>query len=324
MIKVTFKDVGQGDSIIIEWSDESDSKKIGIIDCKKKGDINPVLSHIIDLNVKEIDFLVLSHPHTDHYSGFSELLDYCLEKSIKIHKFCYTFRDIDIEFYHYFEPNITNSNNLVEVFEKANKMFEIGLLEPIQIGFDYTIHLSDKSYIKCLSPSFLETKEYLNILKFEPEKNRMKRSGAANLISTLFKLHFENSYILFTSDVEKISFERISNKHFDIFTNKNNILAQIPHHGSINNHDPNFWSKIIKVDNCDAIISVGEHKSYNHPNYEVIKFFSDIGFKVDSTNIINGMEKFAEEIKAKSLILDTDSLIAEAFYNSGDKVFTFN
>ncbi len=324
MIKVTFKDVGQGDSIIIEWKNEKGEPKIGVIDCKKKGESNPVLSHLKENNIKEIDFLVLSHPHTDHYSGFSELLKHTLKEEIKVHRFCYTFRDIDIEFYPYFEPNITNSANLLEVFELANAMYEKGLLEYIPIGFDYKIDLTPTSYLKCLSPSYLEVKEYLNVLKFEPEKNRMKRSGAANLISTLFKLRVDDKYILFTSDVEKITFERIRDKNLGLLTDKENVLSQIPHHGSITNHEPIFWEKISKVKNCEAIISVGEHKSYDHPNYSVIEYFSKIGFMINSTNIINGMEEFLEKIKSKSLILDSVSSVDENYYVSGDKSFTIS
>jgi beta-lactamase superfamily II metal-dependent hydrolase len=324
MITVTFKDVGQGDSIIIEWHDKSGLPKVGIIDCKKKGLVNPTLEHIKKLEIKEIDFLVISHPHSDHYSGFAELLDYCLAEAIKINKFCYTFRDIDIEFYHFFEPHITNSAILVDIFEKANIMFEKGLLEPIQIGFDYTINLTEKSYIKCLSPSFLETKEYLEVLKFEPEKNRIKRSNAANLLSTLFKLHFEDSYILFTSDVEKVTFNRILNKNIAIFDKKENVLSQIPHHGSLNNHEPLFWSYLSKSKKCEAVISVGKYKSYKHPNYLVIDFFSNLGYKISSTNIIYGMKEFVEKIKLNSIILDVDSVIDEDSYNAGDQVFKFD
>lgn len=203
-------------------------------------------------------------------------------------------------------------------------MYAKNLLEYVPIGFDYKIDLTSTSYIKCLSPSYLETKEYLNILEFEPEKNRMKRSSAANLMSTLFKLRFDDKYILFTSDIEKISLERVTVKNLNLFIDNQNILSQIPHHGSIKNHEPIFWSKINKVVNCEAVISVGEHKSYDHPSYLVVEYFDKTGFKVNSTNIINGMEEFLEKIKARSLILDTDSIIDETYYKSGDKVFTFN
>ena len=59
MTKITFKNVGQGDSIIIEWSNDKNEKKIGIIDCKKNDSNNPILKHIQDFNIEEIDFIYL-------------------------------------------------------------------------------------------------------------------------------------------------------------------------------------------------------------------------------------------------------------------------
>ena len=230
MIKITFKDVGQGDSIVIEWSD-----KIGIIDSKKKGKSNPVLEHIKANNYKEIEFIVLSHPHTDHYSGLFEIFDFCLKNSIFVKKFCYTIYDIGVEYFPYFEPIITNSQALVEVFELAHKLYDNGT-DFIYLSYDYRIDLLDNVYLKCLSPSRDEKAEYLKILNFEPEANRMKRSKAANLLSTLFKLKIDDKYVLFTSDVEKLTFDRMAGRHADKFQNLTNVLCQVPHHGPRNNH----------------------------------------------------------------------------------------
>ncbi|UMQ41157.1 hypothetical protein MKS83_17355 [Chryseobacterium sp. Y16C] len=319
-MKITFKDVGQGDSIIIEWNNET--KKIGIIDSKKIGNHNPVLEHIKNHNYKEIEFIVLSHPHTDHYSGLAEVFEYCYSNSVTIKKFCYTIYDIGIEYHAYFEPNITNSKALIEVFELAEQLYDNGM-EFIQLNFDYKIELTKEAYLQCLSPSRLEKIEYLKILNFEPEVNRMKRSKAANLLSTLFKLKVENKYILFTSDVEKLTFERMRDRHAEIFQDSTNVLCQVPHHGSLNNHEPIFWNSIIRNDSSRAIISAGRHKSYNHPDFSVIRDFTDIGYAVDCTNVINGMETYVEMLKSKSLVLDTGSTIAEEYYCTGDKEFEF-
>ncbi len=75
MVEIVFKNVGQGDSIILEWeSSEEGTKKIAIIDCNLNKNENPVLQHLIELNLHEIEFVILSHPHEDHFSGFHELL----------------------------------------------------------------------------------------------------------------------------------------------------------------------------------------------------------------------------------------------------------
>ena len=89
-LKVTFKDVGQGDSIIIEWRKNSKSY-VGIIDCNlKTNNRNPILEHIKILSTKEISFIILSHPHYDHFSGFEDLFNYCEKNKIIIKNFIHT------------------------------------------------------------------------------------------------------------------------------------------------------------------------------------------------------------------------------------------
>lgn len=323
MGKVTFKDVGQGDSIIIEWENDKKEQKTGIIDCKKKGEKNPILEHIINNEIKEIDFIILSHPHTDHYSGMKDLLSYCLANSIKINKFCHTLKDIEIEYWIYLEPNITNSKELLDLFEIVLNSYNKNLNEIIKLDFDYRIYLNDSHYLRCLSPSHFEKAEYISSIDALSPKSRMKRSKAANLLSTVFKLKIDNQFILFTSDAEKITFQRIRDKNLDFFKDKNNLFSQIPHHGSETNHEPTFWNQLNFNEKSEVIISAGEHRSYNHPHYSVINDFSILGYKISSTNIINGMEKYVDLIKSKSLILDTDSSIAEEYYISGDKELNF-
>jgi beta-lactamase superfamily II metal-dependent hydrolase len=323
MVKITFKDVGQGDSIIIEWENEKKEIRIGIIDCKRKERKNPILDYIKSEKIKEIDFLILSHPHTDHYSGMKDLLEYCFNNKILLKKFCHTLKDIEIEYWKYLEPNITNSKELKDLFEIVLDSYGKNLQEIIKLDFDYRIYLNDNYYLRCLSPSHLEKAEYVRSIDALSEKSRMKRSKAANLLSTVFKLKLDNQFILFTSDAEKITFQRIRDKNLDFFNGKYNLLCQIPHHGSDTNHEPSFWSCLKINQLSEAIISAGEHRSYNHPHFSVITDFSAFGYKIKSTNVINGMEEHVDYITSKSLILDTNSFIAEEFYISGDKVFTF-
>src|ERR1035437_9837061 len=89
MIESIFRNVGQGDSIILEWESEK-KKKLGIIDCKSNSDANPVLDYIIKENYTSIGFLFLSHPHIDHFSGFNQLINYCIDKNIRIDYFLHT------------------------------------------------------------------------------------------------------------------------------------------------------------------------------------------------------------------------------------------
>ncbi len=73
-LKVTFLDVGQGESSLIRLPD----KKVMLIDGGSK-DIDAgrsiVAPHLWSKGIKKIDFLVLSHTHPDHMGGLIYLLD---------------------------------------------------------------------------------------------------------------------------------------------------------------------------------------------------------------------------------------------------------
>lgn len=86
-MKFFFKNVGQGDSIVVEWLDAQGEAQIGFIDCCLYKGKNPSLEHLIYSSYERINFIVLSHAHEDHFSGMLGLLEHCKRKSIKIKSF---------------------------------------------------------------------------------------------------------------------------------------------------------------------------------------------------------------------------------------------
>lgn len=70
-LKVHFIDVGQGDSILIE----SDNQYM-LIDAGEKGKSNIVIDYLEDTGVKKLDYVIATHPHSDHIGGLSDVIDY--------------------------------------------------------------------------------------------------------------------------------------------------------------------------------------------------------------------------------------------------------
>ena len=283
-MKITFKEVGQGDSIVLEW-EYLGKKKVGIIDCKSKGGRNPVLEHI--KGYTQIEFIILSHPHSDHYSGFEELLEYADKESIVINFFAHTIRNIDKQYWEWFEVGNDESKKLARIIKKANLLHEKGLL----IDFEYPvanwqIDLTDSICLKSLSPSHEEIRHYQEYVKLDSRIHKKEASRAANYLSTVFKLKIGNEHILLTADAENLTFERIQNRgHLNGIVFK---VCQLPHHGSKNNYYEPFWENIETVPKGkEAIISAGEHEKYHHPDYEVVMRFHDDGYSIRSTNIVN-------------------------------------
>lgn len=70
-LKVHFIDVGQGDSIFVELPNGQNM----LIDAGEKEYKTKVESYIKDCGYSKIDFLVASHPHSDHISGLAHIVD---------------------------------------------------------------------------------------------------------------------------------------------------------------------------------------------------------------------------------------------------------
>ncbi len=68
-IAVHFIDVGQGDCEFIETSG-----KTALIDCGEDEYSSSVISYIESTGTKRLDYVIVSHPHSDHMGGMSEIL----------------------------------------------------------------------------------------------------------------------------------------------------------------------------------------------------------------------------------------------------------
>lgn len=68
MLKVTFIDVGQGDSILIQTPDG----KFGLIDGGDEG--SNALAYLQSRGVSSLDVVIATHPHSDHIGGLIQIL----------------------------------------------------------------------------------------------------------------------------------------------------------------------------------------------------------------------------------------------------------
>lgn len=320
-MKVTFKDVGQGDSIILEWVKEG-IPKVGIIDCRKSGKKNPVLDFIKGSDYPEIEFVILSHPHTDHYSGFVQLFKYCENNGKTIKSFYHTVDKIGSKYFKYFEINTKDNTRLRKLFRTADRLHKAGQMEIKYMVEGYRIDLFENCYLHCLAPFHDEIVRCQEIMKYDPITYTKAQSAAANLLSTVFKLRIGNHYYLLTSDAERVAFQNILQRRKDLLEGKQLLLCQVPHHGSFNNHEAAFWEIVDNKAANPAVVSSGEHGTYHHPHLDTLLAFDKQGYSVYSTTMLYGMEEFAK-IRKKAMMLDGVSVKEEEFDSAGDKVFEY-
>ncbi len=319
MIQLTFKNVGQGDSIILEWV-ENDLAKICIIDCNLVNGDNPILDYIISNGYKTIDYLILSHPHFDHFSGFLQLLEYCKSNSIKVKYFLHTCSQVPTFLISASKSAVTK-RELQRLFAFLFKNFKDMNMKvaPIQGDTPNSEFLLNEDFsLKILSPTITESNNYVrnSIYPFHDEESQ--DNPKANLLSTILKLECDKWYVLLTSDADKSSLIRIDRQRSEEL-DKILTLGQIPHHGAFGNHNNTFWKKRKRFNRTAMIVSAGVN-SYDHPSPKVIDFFLENSFVLYSTSDTSNYPRDLIETLDVFSYSDPD-------YNStriGDQTFIFN
>lgn len=69
LLKISFINVGQADSILVQY----DSKNM-LIDAGNNDDWQAIENYLKENNVKKIDKLILTHPHEDHIGGAAKII----------------------------------------------------------------------------------------------------------------------------------------------------------------------------------------------------------------------------------------------------------
>ena len=70
-LRVNYIDVGQGDSIFIQLP----NKETMLIDAGEAYESDNVINYLNDLGITKIDYVVGTHPHTDHIGGLEEVIN---------------------------------------------------------------------------------------------------------------------------------------------------------------------------------------------------------------------------------------------------------
>lgn len=328
MITVHFKNVGQGDSIIAEWSNEG-INYIGIIDCHTINGLNPTLEYLKTKTDFVFYFIILSHLHFDHFSGFADLFHYCISKKIKVKYFYHSLAPFLSEIYNRVFTSMKIQGE-VDRFMKTYDHFDGYIEEKIPVS-SYTadLKLNDKITLSFLAPA---GRVYEEMAKQISRKviGATTTSADVNKLSTIVQIHNKNQSIIFCADAVKKSFKKIRDK-----IRREVVMTQVPHHGSIGNIDEVFWQNLKKINNCPAVFSVGDEPKDKLPNEKTVAFFVDNRFDIYSTNKVYGLKTYFGKTTSpvvgasQSKILNTFSklrkatslyIISDKF--NGDKKFT--
>ena len=329
MITITFKNVDQGDSIVITW-DKDGEPYFGIIDCNITRTGNPVLNYLKQNSITKIEFILLTHFHYDHFSGMADIFEYCINNTIRPKFFFHTIAGLTFEIYNRIFTSQKIQQAVVRFIEKY-EVFSDYVVEDVPVHcFLQKFSLNEEITLSFLAPKGNIYKEMTK--KLARKVNKLATtSGDINKFSTIVCIKKNDECYLLTSDAVKGSFRSIFSK---INEEKKVLLVQVPHHGSIANIAPEFWQSINKIKNCPSVFSVGDEPKDKLPDVQTVEFFNNNGFEVYATNSVYGINEYfkvqpTSTLNSKIACLNIFSVSRNVISNcvnnkySGDQVFTF-
>lgn len=264
-IKVAFLDVGHGDSIVLTVTDKKGLNRAVIVD---SGNHIKTRNYIRDNKIDIVDYIIITHFHTDHYRGINALIDSLTNSGIVIKNICWEKDKV------YRKPEE----------QKTYVTFTTKLLENhLKLGIDNGVkRFSNTDYIK-LSIDDVDEIDVSIIYPNNFAANNFSDKNVNNT-STVLKIEYKNKKIILPGDLEGEGWQILNSYLKDL---KCDIL-KMPHHGDYFNSMEGVLStdKIIDETNPKfAVISTGKNDKYNHPDKNTVQYLRDKGITVLCTQV---------------------------------------
>ncbi|ELC8441538.1 MBL fold metallo-hydrolase [Clostridium perfringens] len=155
---IHYIDVGQGDSALVQ----SNNKNL-LIDAGPPDSSDTLVKYLKNLGIKNIDFVVATHPHADHIGGMQSIL-----KEFNVSYFC--------------APKVTENTDIFRNMIKTLKEENISI-NTLSYSNSHPIDLGKNTKVEIYSPS---NNEYDNINNYSP----------------LLRIYYGETSFLFTGDAE--------------------------------------------------------------------------------------------------------------------------
>jgi competence protein ComEC len=245
-LTITFLDVGQGDSILVEFPRGKRMLIDGGGSYEDRFDTGKsvIAPFLWNKKIRNIDYLVLTHPDPDHLKGLI-----FIARQFGIGQFWSTGLRSGSE--SYLELDEILSKKKTPRFILSEKVPPV-VIEGVKAAF--------------LNPPGREGFGRMS-------RNRMW----VNNTSLVLKLQFKDVSFLLTGDIGQEAEYRIMREGHLVKSN----LLKIPHHGSASSSSPVFLERVKPT---YAVLSVGERNIGHLPNPEVMRRYRLIGSKIYRTD----------------------------------------
>ncbi len=238
---VSFIDVGQGDCTFIKTK-EADI----LIDAGESESAETVLEYLDLYNVDDLEYIIATHPHSDHVGALPEIME-----------------EVKVENFVMGKPSslTCDGEEYIKILRSIAK--EKGA-EITEVAFDSTFVLSvGKLNLNFLGP--------------------LVDDDNLNNTSLIVRVTFGEASFLFTGDAEKLEEYTLVSRDFKQggATLKSDVL-KVPHHGSNTSSTPDF---IEAVNPKYAVISCGADNVYGHPHNLTVQTLTNAGAQILRTDL---------------------------------------
>jgi beta-lactamase superfamily II metal-dependent hydrolase len=257
-LQVAFLNVGQGDTIVVY---DLENHEAVVIDCVN---FLSVLDFLKSNHINRLRALVITHPHADHCSGATTLLENCERQGISWEACVFRWD------FPYYRQNLQmflsdrDYHSEFNLLPKARK----SVYENLLVWANNPINKK-----KHIEPHSLPRDSHLtNALTFyHPEHydvDVLFKTGSLNNLSYVIQIK-DGVSVLLTGDIEPAGWQYFASNHPNEVANS---ILKFPHHG--------VWkggkvSSLLEAVNPEYIvISVGSYNSYGHPSQEVLSEIS--------------------------------------------------
>jgi competence protein ComEC len=252
--RITFLDVGQGDSAVLELS----GGEVILIDggaSYERFDMGRgvVAPYLWNRGIRTIDYVIATHPQLDHVGGLSYVL-----RHFTVRRFWGTGDQREEPFYQRLQETLAQR----------------GLSEYIARQHQDVVLLGD-CQLEVLNPPQQPR-------LYHARSQRREAGHTLNNRSIVTALTCGPHKILFMADVEEEVLARMSREAglppVDVL--------KVPHHGAASSLQREWLER---VDPSYAVISVGRHNAYGHPASGVLQAYADRGITIYRTDRDGGI-----------------------------------
>ncbi|MDY6863876.1 MAG: DNA internalization-related competence protein ComEC/Rec2 [Thermodesulfobacteriota bacterium] len=242
---INFIDVGQGESILVEFPGGKNMLIDGGGFYFSDFDVGRfvVAPPLRYKKIKKIDYLVLTHSHADHLNGLL-----FISSHFPVGEFWYTGEESEEANYQKLLANLHDNDVKILIKDRTSPQIIIGGVE-----------------VEILHPANKNSK-----------RKKFSSKSLINNNSLVMRLIYKNISVLLTGDIEK-------GAEYQLTASKVNLMANIlkvPHHGSATSSSPAFLKKVRPE---IGIISLRERR-FSLPDRDVISRYNHLGVKLFRTD----------------------------------------